>query len=98
MFEYIDCGAYDQITLNANRNDLVALRLRQRVMVDVLKRTLATHMIGEPVSMPVATRSAVGAVNAVNAVEAKLPPPVFDDEPGHGRGLAQFRLGLWRTA
>jgi L-lactate dehydrogenase (cytochrome) len=53
MFEYIDCGAYDQITLNANRNDFLTLRLRQRVMVDVLTRTLATQMIGESVSMPV---------------------------------------------
>jgi L-lactate dehydrogenase (cytochrome) len=53
IFEYVDCGSYDQITLNANRVDLAALRLRQRVMVDVLTRTLSTRMVGEPVSMPV---------------------------------------------
>ncbi|HEX7157131.1 MAG TPA: alpha-hydroxy acid oxidase [Burkholderiaceae bacterium] len=54
IFEYVDRGSYDEITLNANRADLLALRLRQRVMVDVSQRSLATTIVGQPAAMPVA--------------------------------------------
>src|SRR5581483_4277898 len=54
FFEYADRGSYDEITLRANREALEAIRFRQRVMVDVSKRSLATTMLGQPVSMPLA--------------------------------------------
>jgi len=54
FFEYADHGSYDELTLRANRSALEAIRLRQRVMVDVSTRNLATTMLGEPVSMPLA--------------------------------------------
>jgi L-lactate dehydrogenase (cytochrome) len=54
IFEYIDHGSYDQLSLNANRNDLNAVRFRQRVLIDADNRSLATTMLGEKVSMPVA--------------------------------------------
>src|SRR5882757_7001671 len=54
LFDYVDRGSYDELTLRSNRSDLDAIRLRQRVLVDVSKVTLATSMLGEPVSMPVA--------------------------------------------
>jgi L-lactate dehydrogenase (cytochrome) len=54
LFDYVDRGSYDEATLRANRSDLDAIRLRQRVLIDVSKVTLATSMLGEPVSMPVA--------------------------------------------
>jgi L-lactate dehydrogenase (cytochrome) len=54
IFEYIDHGSYDQLSLNANRNDLNAIRFRQRVLIDADNRSLATTMLGEKVSMPVA--------------------------------------------
>src|SRR6185437_2891124 len=54
IFEYIDHGSYDQISLNANRNELKAIRFRQRVLVDADNRSLATTMLGEKVSMPLA--------------------------------------------
>lgn len=54
FFEYADHGSYDEITLRDNRRALEAIRLRQRVMVDVDKRNLATTILGEPVSMPLA--------------------------------------------
>lgn len=53
IFDYVDSGSYDEVTLHANRSDLAALRLRQRVMVDVSSRNLSTTMLGQPVSMPV---------------------------------------------
>ncbi|GGX36576.1 alpha-hydroxy-acid oxidizing enzyme [Pigmentiphaga litoralis] len=53
IFDYVDSGSYDEVTLHANCSDLAALRLRQRVMVDVSSRNLASTMLGQPVSMPV---------------------------------------------
>ncbi|HSR77738.1 MAG TPA: alpha-hydroxy acid oxidase [Xanthobacteraceae bacterium] len=54
LFEYVDGGSYDELTLRANRADLDAVRLRQRVMVDTSTRDLSTTMLGEKVAMPVA--------------------------------------------
>ena len=56
FFEYADCGSYAEETLRANRADLAAIKLRQRVMIDVSARQLETTMVGEPVSLPVAQR------------------------------------------
>ena len=54
LFEYVDGGSYDEVTLRANRTDLDAIRLRQRVMVDTSKRDLTTTLLGEKVAMPLA--------------------------------------------
>ena len=54
IFEYADRGSYSESTLRDNSDALAALRLRQRVMIDVSERNLATTMIGQPVTMPVA--------------------------------------------
>ena len=54
VFEYVDCGSYTQCTLRANRADLESLALRQRVGIDVDRRSTRATMIGEPVAMPVA--------------------------------------------
>jgi L-lactate dehydrogenase (cytochrome) len=54
LFEYVDGGSYDELTLRANRADLDAVKLRQRVMVDTSKRDLTTTLLGEKVAMPVA--------------------------------------------
>jgi L-lactate dehydrogenase (cytochrome) len=54
LFEYIDGGSYDEATLAWNREDLRAIRLRQRVMRDISKIDVTTDLLGEPVSLPVA--------------------------------------------
>ncbi|MCW0181773.1 MAG: alpha-hydroxy-acid oxidizing protein [Zavarzinia sp.] len=54
IFDYADRGSYDERTISANRADLAALPLRQRVMVDVSDRTLATTLVGENAAIPVA--------------------------------------------
>lgn len=53
IFDYVDRGSYDEATLRANRADFDALKLRQRVMIDVDQRSTATTMLGEAVAMPV---------------------------------------------
>jgi L-lactate dehydrogenase (cytochrome) len=54
FFEYADSGSYSEETLRANRADLELVKLRQRVMVDVSDRSLATTIIGQKVSAPLA--------------------------------------------
>src|ERR1700733_12464461 len=54
IFDYAAGGAYDERTLSRNTADLDSMTFRQRVMVDVSNVTLATTMLGMPVSMPLA--------------------------------------------
>jgi L-lactate dehydrogenase (cytochrome) len=54
IFEYVDRGAYDEATLRANKADLDALKFRQRVGINVDKRTTRSTLIGQDVAMPVA--------------------------------------------
>jgi L-lactate dehydrogenase (cytochrome) len=54
FFEYADRGSYEETTLRENRAALDRLQLRQRVMCNVDERSLATQIIGQNVSMPLA--------------------------------------------
>lgn len=82
LFDYIDGGSYDEITLRRNVEDLKAIALRQRVMTDISKLELSTTLFGQPMSMPLALapvgfagmyarRGEVQAARAAHA--AKLP-------------------------
>jgi L-lactate dehydrogenase (cytochrome) len=59
LFEYIDGGAYGEVTLRRNVTDMEALSLRQRVMRDMSSLDTAIHALGQRFSMPVGL-SAVG--------------------------------------
>ncbi len=54
IFDYVEGGSYDEISLRANWEDLELLRLRQRVLVEVGSRSLGTAIAGEPASLPLA--------------------------------------------
>ena len=54
LFDYIDRGSYDELTWTRNRDDLRAIELRQRVMVDVSRLSTGTTVLGEHWKMPVA--------------------------------------------
>ena len=54
FFDYADSGSWTETTLRANEDDFRKVKLRQRVLVDMTNRSLASTMIGENVSMPVA--------------------------------------------
>ena len=54
FFDYADSGSYTEQTLRDNTSDFDKIRLRQRVAVDMEGRSLATQMVGEDVSMPLA--------------------------------------------
>jgi L-lactate dehydrogenase (cytochrome) len=53
LFEYIDGGSYDEVTLRRNVEDLQAIALRQRVMRDVSDLDLTTELFGTTWSLPV---------------------------------------------
>jgi L-lactate dehydrogenase (cytochrome) len=52
FFDYADSGSYQEETLRANRADLESIKLRQRVLVDVSSRSLATTILGQKVAAP----------------------------------------------
>ncbi len=53
IFQYLDHGSYDEVTLPRNRSDLEALRFRQRVLIDVTRQSLQKDILGVPANMPV---------------------------------------------
>src|SRR5213595_96646 len=52
FFEYAEAGSYSQETLRANSDDLQQIKFRQRILVDVSKRTTSTTILGEPAALP----------------------------------------------
>jgi L-lactate dehydrogenase (cytochrome) len=53
IYDYADRGSYDEVTIRRNRSDLEALVLRQRVMIDVSKRSTKTNVLGMDWTIPV---------------------------------------------
>lgn len=54
LFEYVDGGSYDEVTLHRNRADLQRIALRQRVLRDVSDIDLGIEIFGQRQSMPIA--------------------------------------------
>ena len=54
FYDYADSGSYTESTYKANSSDLAAIKLRQRVAINVDQRNTRTTMIGQDVTMPVA--------------------------------------------
>jgi L-lactate dehydrogenase (cytochrome) len=54
LFDYIDGGANDEITLRKNVDDLANVVLRQRVLRDVAQVDLTTTLFGSQQSLPIA--------------------------------------------
>lgn len=53
LFEYLDGGSYDEVTLARNVADLQAVALRQRVLRDVSAIDLSAELFGQRWAMPV---------------------------------------------
>ena len=77
FFDYADSGSFTESTYRVNTSDFEKIKLRQRVAVNLENRNLATTMMGQPVSMPVAIapvgstgmQSANGEIKAARAAE-----------------------------
>jgi L-lactate dehydrogenase (cytochrome) len=82
LFEYVDGGAFAEVTLRQNRADLEGVTLRQRVLRDVSGLDLSTVLFGQELSMPVALApiglaglaARRGEVQAAQAAEAAGVP------------------------
>ncbi len=78
FYDYCESGSYTEQTFRDNSSDFAAIRLRQKVAVDMSGRSVAGTMIGEPVTMPVALapigmggmQCADGEIKAARAAEA----------------------------
>jgi L-lactate dehydrogenase (cytochrome) len=77
FYDYVDSGSWTETTYRSNETDFDRIKLRQRVLVDMDNRSLATQMIGESVNMPVAIAPtgftgmmwADGEIHAAHAAE-----------------------------
>ena len=69
FFDYIDGGAYNELTLAANRNDLDALKLHQRVLRGASNIDTSTTVLGEQLAQPLGRR---GGALAQHEIE-RLP-------------------------
>lgn len=102
LFEYLDGGANDEITLRRNIDDLSAVALRQRVLCDVSNIDLSTELFGERLAMPVALgpiglagmNARRGEVQAARAAEAAGVP--FCLSTVSVCGLDEVRAGVER--
>jgi L-lactate dehydrogenase (cytochrome) len=54
FFDYCDSGSWTESTYRANVDDFSPIKFRQRVAVNMDGRSTRSHMIGQPVAMPVA--------------------------------------------
>lgn len=52
IFQFIDGGATDEVTLRANREDFSRWRFVPRVNTDVSQRDLSTTILGQPAALP----------------------------------------------
>ncbi|WP_299359996.1 alpha-hydroxy acid oxidase [uncultured Paracoccus sp.] len=78
FYDYAESGSYTEQTFRENTTDFQKVRLRQKVAVDMSDRSLASDMVGLPVSMPVGLapvgmtgmQRADGEIKAARAAEA----------------------------
>jgi L-lactate dehydrogenase (cytochrome) len=54
LFDYLDGGAYAEVTLSRNVRDLEKIALHQRILVDVSARSTAAHLFGTELTLPLA--------------------------------------------
>lgn len=77
FYDYADSGSWTETTYRANESDFQAIKLRQRVAVNMENRSTAVQMIGIPAAMPVAIapvgltgmQHADGEIHAARAAE-----------------------------
>jgi len=77
FYDYAESGSWTEQTFRENTSDFERLLLKQRVAIDMTGRNLATTMIGQQVSMPVALapvgltgmQHADGEIKAARAAE-----------------------------
>ena len=64
IWDFIEAGAFDEITTGRNRRALDAVALRPRYLVDVWDRDTSTTVLGHKISLPVMLAPAGGHASA----------------------------------
>ena len=54
FYDYVDAGSWTESTYRANESDFQQIIFRQRVAINMEHRRIASTMLGQPVTMPVA--------------------------------------------
>ncbi len=104
LFEYVDGGSYDEVTLARNLTDLKAVALRQRVLRDVSDIDTSSELFGKRWSLPVglgpvglsglyARRGEVQAARAAKA--AKVPFTLSTVSACSVEEVARAEPGFW---
>ena len=112
FYDYADSGSWTESTYRANEHDFQRILLRQRVAVDIERRSLRTRMLGQDVAMPVALaptgltgmQHADGEILAARAAEAFGVPFTLstmsicsiEDIAAHTRSPFWFQLYVMR--
>ena len=104
FYDYCESGSWTEQTFRENTSDFDQIRLRQRIAVDMSNRTLASTMIGSPVTMPVSLapigmggmQCADGEIKAARAAEAFGVPlyPVHHVDLFHRRRARPYKGAL----
>lgn len=82
FFDYVDGGAFDEITIQENRSDLKNIRLKKRVMQDVTQVDTSLNLWGQTLALPLilapvgfmGLHSRRGEVQAAKAAEQAHVP------------------------
>lgn len=77
FYDYCESGSYTEQTFRENVSDFDLIKLRQRVAIDISKRSTRTKLLGQDVAMPVALapvgltgmQHADGEIKAAKAAE-----------------------------
>ncbi len=77
FFDYVESGSWTEDTLRSNVRDLMDIKFRQRVAIDISKRSTEMQMLGQKLPMPVALaptglagmQTADGEIYAARAAE-----------------------------
>ena len=103
LFEYVDGGSYDEVTLRRNVDDLQAVALKQRVLRDVSSLDLSTELFGKRWELPVGLGpvglsglyARRGEVQAAKAAQAAGVPFTLSTLSGCSIGEVAKAAPLW---
>ena len=112
IFDFLDGGAQDEVTLRRNESDLAALELAPRVLAGVGEADLSTTVLGRPIAVPIIgaptglagllhPRGELAVARALHAAGSiftlsTMASYTIEELAGEAPGANWFQLYLWR--
>ncbi len=80
FFDYVESGSWEELTLKSNEDDYSKIKLKQKVAIDVSKRSTLVQILGQEYNMPVALAPAglTGLQKADGEILAALAAEKFN--------------------